>query len=62
MKACERLNIENTRARSSETALESYQNSTSGGHQLIIVDGRSKNIDIESFARFVELNKLRTIK
>jgi hypothetical protein len=51
-KACDRLNIESTRVKSSETALEIYQNSTNGGQQLIIVDGRNKNIDIDSFGRF----------
>ena len=51
-RSCERLNIESSRARNVESALEVFQ-STNGGHHLVLVDGRCKNIDVESFGRFV---------
>jgi high affinity cAMP-specific and IBMX-insensitive 3',5'-cyclic phosphodiesterase 8 len=51
-RSCERLNIESSRARNAESALEQFQ-SPNGGHHLVIVDGRCKNIDIESFGRLV---------
>lgn len=52
-RSCERLNIESSRARNVESALEVFQ-SPNGGHHLVLVDGRCKNIDIESFGRFVQ--------
>lgn len=51
VKACERLNIEVVRAKNAELALELFQNPISGGHHLVIVDGRCKNIDVETFGR-----------
>jgi hypothetical protein len=56
-RSCERLNIESSRARNIESALEIFQ-STNGGHHLVIVDGRCKNIDVESFGRFVKVHEL----
>jgi hypothetical protein len=50
-KACERLNIEVVRAKNTESALELFQNPINGGHHLVIVDGRCKNIDVETFGR-----------
>lgn len=54
-RACERLSIESTRAKNTETALELFQNPTTGGHHLVIVDGRCKNIDFETFGRLVDV-------
>lgn len=53
-RSCERLNIEASRAKTTELALETFQSPTNGGHHLVIVDGRCKNIDFESFGRWVE--------
>ena len=53
LKSCERLNIEITRAKSTDSALELFQSPLNGGHHLVIVDGRCKNTDVESFGRFV---------
>lgn len=54
-RSCERLNIEASRAKTTEVALETFQSPVSGGHHLVIVDGRCKNIDFESFGRWVGL-------
>ena len=54
-RSCERLNIEASRSKSIESALEVFQNPINGGHHLVIVDGRCKNIDVESFGRFVHV-------
>lgn len=50
-RSCERLNIESSRAKSVDTALDLFQSPTHGGHHLVIVDGRCKNIDFESMGR-----------
>lgn len=50
-RSCERLNIESSRAKSVDTALDLFQSSTQGGHHLVIVDGRCKNIDFEAMGR-----------
>lgn len=55
LRSCERLNIESTRAKNTETALELFQHPTTGGHHLVIVDGRCKNIDFEAFGRLVDV-------
>lgn len=52
-RACEHLNIETTRAKGVETALDLFQHPVNGGHHLVIVDGRCKNIDVESLGRYV---------
>jgi hypothetical protein len=52
-RACERLNIEVIRSKAVETALETFQHPINGGFHLVIVDGRCKNIDVESLGRFV---------
>ena len=51
-RACEHLNIEVARAKSVDTALDLFQHPVNGGHHLVIVDGRCKNIDVESLGRF----------
>lgn len=51
IKACERLNIDVCRAKSVDTALDTFQHPVNGGHHLVIVDGRCKNIDVESLGR-----------
>lgn len=53
LRSCERLNIEITRAKGTDSALELFQSPLNGGHHLVIVDGRCKNTDVESFGRFV---------
>lgn len=54
-RSCERLSIEASRAKTTEVALEIFQSPANGGHHLVIVDGRCKNIDFESFGRWVGL-------
>ncbi|KAG5677390.1 hypothetical protein PVAND_007153 [Polypedilum vanderplanki] len=56
-KSCERLNIEITRSKSIDLALELFQSPVNGGHHLVIVDGRCKNVDIESFGRSLRSSK-----
>jgi hypothetical protein len=50
-KSCERLSIETTRSKSTDLALELFQSPVNGGHHLVIVDGRCKNVDVESLGR-----------
>ena len=60
LRSCERLNFEAFRAKSIESALDIFQNPITGGHHLVIVDDRCKNIDSESFGRYAF--KLTSIK
>lgn len=50
-RACERLNIETTRVKTVDSTHEILHNASQAGHQLVIVDGRCKNIDAESLGR-----------
>ncbi|CAO1311194.1 unnamed protein product [Diamesa hyperborea] len=55
--SCERLNFEAFRAKSIESAVDIFQNPITGGHHLVIVDDRCKNIDSESFGRSIRSSK-----
>ncbi|XP_070497571.1 high affinity cAMP-specific and IBMX-insensitive 3',5'-cyclic phosphodiesterase 8 isoform X5 [Chironomus tepperi] len=57
LRSCERLNLEITRAKSTDSALELFQSPLNGGHHLVIVDGRCKNTDVESFGRSLRSSK-----
>lgn len=51
--ACNRLEMHTYIAHSSSDAIESFQHMTNGGHNLIIVDGRSPHLlDPETVARY----------
>lgn len=57
--ACNRLEMTTFTAQSFSAAIESFQNMTNGGHNLIIVDGRSPYLlDPETVARYVQLINL----
>lgn len=51
IRSCERLNIESSRAKSVDQALDLFLHPISGGHHLVIVDGRCKTVDVESLGR-----------
>lgn len=54
LKACKGLNVEATLAKSTESAIDLFQNLTTGGHHIIAVDGRHpKTIDADSFGRYL---------
>lgn len=56
--ACHRLSIDVTMVKSSESAIEMFQNPAAGGHHIVAVDGRmSKNIDAEAFGRTLRSSK-----
>ncbi|XP_063697402.1 high affinity cAMP-specific and IBMX-insensitive 3',5'-cyclic phosphodiesterase 8 isoform X2 [Culicoides brevitarsis] len=58
LNACHRLDIEHTIAKSTESAIDEFQNVTTGGHHIIAVDGRyPKIIDAESFGRSMRTTK-----
>lgn len=51
-RSCERLNIESCRAKNVDLALDLFQHPIHGGHHLVIVDGRCRNIDVEALGRY----------
>lgn len=52
--ACSRLEMDTFLSQTLPEAIESFQNNTNGGHNLIIVDGRLPQIlDPETVARYV---------
>lgn len=54
--ACNRLEMTIFMVQSIVDAIESFRHMTNGGHNLIIVDGRSPNLlDPETVARYTEL-------
>uniref|UniRef100_A0A336LT50 3',5'-cyclic-AMP phosphodiesterase n=1 Tax=Culicoides sonorensis TaxID=179676 RepID=A0A336LT50_CULSO len=58
LNACHRLNVEPTLAKSTESAIDLFQNATTGSHHIIAVDGRyPKLIDAESFGRSIRNSK-----
>lgn len=56
-RSCERLNMEAFRAKCNEVALDMFTHPINGGHHLVIVDGRCKNIDVESLGRSLRSSK-----
>lgn len=50
--ACHRLDINVTMVKSTESAIELFQSPTTGGHHIVVIDGRiSKFLDAEAFGR-----------
>lgn len=57
--ACNRLEMDSFLSNTLSEAIESFQNMINGGHNLIIVDGRSPQIlDPESVARYALASRL----
>lgn len=56
--ACSQLEMDTFLSQTLPEAIESFQNITNGGHNLIIVDGRLPQIlDPETVARYVKISK-----
>lgn len=56
--ACHRLDINLTMVKSTESAIELFQNPTTGGHHIVAIDGRiPKILDAESFGRTLRSSK-----
>lgn len=59
--ACSQLEMDTFLSQTLPEAIESFQNITNGGHNLIIVDGRLPQIlDPETVARYVTIKSLTT--
>lgn len=56
--ACHRLNFEPTFVKSAETAIEAFENSTTGGHHIIVVDARHPRIiEADTLGRSIRNSK-----